>query len=88
MQQKARKKIREEGKVKRTSNCFILYRTHIHPIIVARYGHQNNKEISRLAGRYWKNEPESVKSFYRQQAAEEKVRHAALYPSYKYTPAK
>lgn len=88
MQQKARKKIREEGKVKRTSNCFILYRTHIHPIIVARYGHQNNKEISRLAGRYWKNEPESVKSFYREQAAEEKVRHAALYPSYKYTPAK
>ncbi|KAF9134931.1 hypothetical protein BGX30_011714 [Mortierella sp. GBA39] len=88
MQQKARKKIREEGKVKRTSNCFILYRTHVHPFIVARYGHQNNKEISRLAGRYWKNAPESVKSFYRQQAAEEKVRHAALYPSYKYTPAK
>ncbi|KAF9294632.1 hypothetical protein BGZ88_003591 [Linnemannia elongata] len=88
MQQKARKKIREEGKVKRSSNCFILYRTHIHPVIVARYGHQNNKEISRLAGRYWKNAPESVKSFYRQQAAEEKVRHAALYPSYKYTPAK
>ncbi|KAF9550849.1 hypothetical protein EC957_011396 [Mortierella hygrophila] len=88
MQQKARKKIREEGKVKRSSNCFILYRTHIHPFIVARYGHQNNKEISRLAGRYWKNAPESVKGFYRQQAAEEKVRHAALYPSYKYTPAK
>ncbi|KAF9117985.1 hypothetical protein BGW39_001600 [Mortierella sp. 14UC] len=88
MQQKARKKIREEGKVKRTSNCFIKYRTHMHPIIVAHFGHQNNKEISRLAGRCWKNEPEEVKSIYRQQAAEEKARHATLYPSYKYTPAK
>ncbi|KAF9901587.1 hypothetical protein EC991_005982 [Linnemannia zychae] len=88
IQQKARKQIREEGKVKRTSNCFIKYRTHMHPIIVAHFGHQNNKEISRLAGRYWKNEPEDVKNIYRQQAAEEKVRHATLYPSYKYTPAK
>ncbi|KAF9156418.1 hypothetical protein BG015_005387 [Linnemannia schmuckeri] len=88
MQQKARKKIREEGKVKRTSNCFIMYRNYMHPIIVARYGHQNNKEISRLAGRCWRNEPESIKKIYRQQAAEEKIRHAALYPSYKYTPAK
>ncbi|KAF8949291.1 hypothetical protein BGZ47_006828 [Haplosporangium gracile] len=88
MQQKARKKIREEGKVKRTSNCFIMYRTYMHPIIVARYGPQNNKEISRLAGRSWRNEPESVKKIYRQQAAEEKSRHATLYPSYKYNPAK
>ncbi|KAG0274437.1 hypothetical protein BGZ95_009798 [Linnemannia exigua] len=88
MQQKARKQIREEGKVKRTSNCFIKYRTYVHPIIVARFGNQNNKEISRLAGRWWKNEPEEVKSLYRQQAAEEKERHATLYPSYKYTPAK
>ncbi|KAF9920892.1 hypothetical protein FBU30_009140 [Linnemannia zychae] len=88
IQQKVRKQIREEGKIKRTSNCFIKYRTHMHPIIVARYGHQNNKEISRLAGRYWKNEPEEIKRIYRQQAAEEKERHAVLYPSYKYTPAK
>ncbi|KAG0377079.1 hypothetical protein BGX24_006732 [Mortierella sp. AD032] len=88
MQQKARKKIREEGKVKRTSNCFIKYRTYVHPIIVAHFGPQNNKEISRLAGRWWKNEPEEVKSLYRQQAAEEKERHATLYPLYKYAPAK
>ncbi|KAG0292720.1 hypothetical protein BGZ96_003789 [Linnemannia gamsii] len=87
-QQKARKKIREEGKVKRSSNCFIMYRTDVHPIIVANFGHQNNKEISRLAGRWWRSEQESVKNFYRTQAAEEKVRHATLYPSYKYTPAK
>ncbi|KAF9099402.1 hypothetical protein BGX23_002420 [Mortierella sp. AD031] len=73
IQQRVRKRLREEGKVKRSSNCFIKYRTYMHPIIVARFGNQNNKEISRLAGRCWKNEPESVKSIYRQQAAEEKA---------------
>ncbi|KAF9107405.1 hypothetical protein BGX29_006445 [Mortierella sp. GBA35] len=88
IQQRVRKRLREEGKVKRSSNCFIKYRTYMHPIIVARFGNQNNKEISRLAGRCWKNEPESVKSIYRQQAAEEKVRHATLYPTYKFTPAR
>ncbi|GJJ79120.1 hypothetical protein EMPS_11479 [Entomortierella parvispora] len=88
VQQKLRKQAREEGKIKRSSNCFIMYRTHIHPLLVARYGNQNNKEISRLAGRCWRNEPESVKSVYRQQAHQEKIKHANLYPAYKYTPAR
>jgi hypothetical protein len=65
-----------------------MYRTDVHPIIVARFGHQNNKEISRLAGQWWKSEHISVKNFYRDQAAKEKARHATLYPSYKYKPAK
>ena len=88
VQQKLRKQLREEGKIKRSSNCFIMYRTHIHPLLVARYGNQNNKEISRLAGRCWRNEPESVKSVYRQQAHQEKLKHASLYPAYKYTPTR
>ncbi|KAF9396145.1 hypothetical protein CPC16_004800 [Podila verticillata] len=88
IRQKVRKQIREEGKIKRYSNCFIKYRTEMHPLIVGRYGHQNNKEISRLAGIWWRNEPEEVKRIYRQQAQDEKLKHATIYPNYKYTPVK
>ncbi|KAG0012817.1 hypothetical protein BGZ82_002403 [Podila clonocystis] len=88
IRQKARKQIREEGKIKRYSNCFIKYRTDMHPQIVGQYGHQNNKEISRLAGIWWRNETEEVKRIYRQQAQDEKLKHASIYPNYKYTPAK
>ncbi|KAG0033152.1 hypothetical protein BGZ81_009239 [Podila clonocystis] len=88
IRQKARKQIREEGKIKRYSNCFIKYRTDMHPRIVGQYGHQNNKEISRLAGIWWRNESEEVKRIYRKQAQDEKLKHASIYPNYKYTPAK
>ncbi|KAG0073672.1 hypothetical protein BGZ92_003741, partial [Podila epicladia] len=88
IRQKARKQIREEGKIKRYSNCFIKYRTEMHPRIVGEYGHQNNKEISRLAGIWWRNESEEVKRIYRKQAHDEKLKHASIYPNYKYTPAK
>ncbi|KAF9913856.1 hypothetical protein BX616_009439 [Lobosporangium transversale] len=88
IQQKARKELREEGKIKRSSNCFIKYRTQMHPLIVAKYGNQNNKEISKLAGQAWRKEPEWVKSIYRQQAIEEKLKHEALYPTYKYSPSR
>ncbi|KAI1319450.1 hypothetical protein EDD11_004027 [Mortierella claussenii] len=88
IQQKTRRQLREDGKIKRYSNCFIKYRTRMHPLIVAKYGNQNNKEISKLAGQCWREEPEWVKSFYRQQAKEEKQKHEALYPNYKYTPAR
>ncbi|KAG0340904.1 hypothetical protein BG000_010800 [Podila horticola] len=88
IRQKARKQIREEGKIKRYSNCFIKYRTEMHPRIVGEYGHQNNKEISRLAGIWWRNESEEVKRIYRQQAQDEKLKHASIYPNYKYSPAK
>ncbi|KAG0048139.1 hypothetical protein BGZ83_006855 [Gryganskiella cystojenkinii] len=87
-QQQIRKQKREGDKIKRVSNCFIKYRTDMHPWIVRKYGNQNNKEISRLAGRCWRAEPESVKSVYRQQALEEKQKHASLYPSYKYAPSR
>ncbi|ORZ26275.1 high mobility group box domain-containing protein, partial [Lobosporangium transversale] len=72
----------------RSSNCFIKYRTQMHPLIVAKYGNQNNKEISKLAGQAWRKEPEWVKSIYRQQAIEEKLKHEALYPTYKYSPSR
>lgn len=88
IRQKVRKQIREEGKIKRYSNCFIKYRTEMHSLIVGRYGHQNNKEISRLAGIWWRHESEEVKRIYRQQAQDEKLKHATIYPNYKYTPAK
>ncbi|KAI8353673.1 hypothetical protein B0O80DRAFT_363597, partial [Mortierella sp. GBAus27b] len=70
----------------RPSNCFIKYRARMHPVIVARYGNQNNKEISKLAGQCWREEPEWVKSFFRQQALEEQQLLKSLYPEYKYNP--
>jgi len=58
------------------------------PEIVARFGNQNNKEISKLAAQCWKEEPEWVKSHFRQQALEEQRMLKALYPSYKYNPSR
>ncbi|KAK3815289.1 MAG: high mobility group box domain-containing protein, partial [Benniella sp.] len=75
-------------KIKRPSNCFIKYRTQVLPEIVARFGNQNNKEISKLAAQCWKEEPEWVKSHFRQQALEEQRMLKALYPSYKYNPSR
>ncbi|KAF8929676.1 hypothetical protein BGZ58_008783, partial [Dissophora ornata] len=88
MQQKARKQLRDEGKNKRSSNCFILYRTRMHPLIVAQYGNQNNKEISKIAGQCWKREPESVKTIYRQMAYDERQKRESLYHSFKSPAAK
>ncbi|KAF9117071.1 hypothetical protein BGX27_005621 [Mortierella sp. AM989] len=68
IQQRARKEKRDRGKIKRSDNCFIIYRTHMHPYIVAAYGPQNNEVISKIAGSLWNSTPEWIKDIYRQKA--------------------
>ncbi|KAG0298205.1 hypothetical protein BGZ98_000294, partial [Dissophora globulifera] len=84
-QQKARKQQREEGKIKRTPNCFIIFRTRMHPMIAAQYGNLNNKEVSKIAGQLWADVPEEIKAQYKSLAKEEKRKHEAFFPSYKYS---
>ncbi|KAG0345050.1 hypothetical protein BG004_004010 [Podila humilis] len=88
IRQKARKQLREEGKIKRISNCFIIYRTAVHPTIVERFGHLNNKEISCIAGAWWRNESDETKMHYRKLALDEKSKHAIFYPRAKTASAK
>ncbi|KAG0009517.1 hypothetical protein BGZ80_002310 [Entomortierella chlamydospora] len=66
-QQRARRR-RNGGKIKRSDNCFIIYRTHMHPYIVARHGNLNIQMISKIAGVLWESAPEHVKDIYRQKA--------------------
>ncbi|KAG0318190.1 hypothetical protein BGZ99_005818, partial [Dissophora globulifera] len=84
-QQKARKQQREEGKIKRTPNCFIIFRTRMHPMIAAQYGNLNNKEVSKIAGQLWADVPEEIKAQYKSLAKEEKRKHESFFPSYKYS---
>ncbi|KAF9361572.1 hypothetical protein BGX26_001577 [Mortierella sp. AD094] len=68
IQQKPRREGRDGGKIKRSDNCFIIYRTHMHPYIVAEHGNLDNQVISKIAGVLWKSTPECVKDIYRQKA--------------------
>ncbi|KAG0229866.1 hypothetical protein BGW41_002855 [Actinomortierella wolfii] len=86
--QQLRRQIRDRFRVKRSPNCFIIYRNEIHPKLVAMYGNRNNKEISRMAGACWKAEPPEVKNQYKQQAKVERDHHALINPGYKYQPAR
>ncbi|KAF9175930.1 hypothetical protein BGX21_008672 [Mortierella sp. AD011] len=66
-QQRGRRR-RNGGKTKRSNNCFIIYRTHMHPYIVARHGNLDVQMISKIAGVLWESAPEHIKDIYRQKA--------------------
>ncbi|TPX64487.1 hypothetical protein SpCBS45565_g05890 [Spizellomyces sp. 'palustris'] len=72
----------------RPLNPFIIYRREKHTHIMARNHGIANKEISKLVGQMWANEPESVKSVYRQRSEEEKRIHELKHPGYRFAPRK
>ncbi|KAJ1961516.1 slightly ste11-like protein [Dimargaris xerosporica] len=75
--------------IPRPRNAFIIYRQEKHQHVAqACPPNTPNKEISKIIGDMWKNEPEAVKSEYHRQAEQEKKNHATMYPGYKYCPRK
>ncbi|KND02843.1 uncharacterized protein SPPG_01923 [Spizellomyces punctatus DAOM BR117] len=72
----------------RPLNPFIIYRREKHTYILARNHGIPNNEISKLVGQMWANEPESVKSVYRQRSEEEKRIHQLKHPGYRFAPRK
>lgn len=47
---------------------------------------RDNRNVSRIAGRYWNELTNEQRAPFRKMAEEAKVRHAELYPEYKYAP--
>lgn len=47
---------------------------------------KDNRNVSRIAGRYWNELSEAERAPFRCMAEEAKARHAQLYPEYRYSP--
>ncbi|KAL0081246.1 Sex minus [Phycomyces blakesleeanus] len=73
-------------KIRRPKNAFMLYRQAVHPSILSSNSTIHNKEISRTAGKMWKNEKEEVRKYYERKADEEKLYHSKKFPGYIYKP--
>ncbi|RKP39029.1 putative HMG box protein, partial [Dimargaris cristalligena] len=76
--------------IPRPRNAFIIYRQEKHRELVAGSTGPSipNKEISKIIGKMWREEPKLVKDEYHRRAEEEKTTHATTYPDYKYSPRK
>ncbi|KAF8941476.1 hypothetical protein BGZ47_007367 [Haplosporangium gracile] len=86
LHQKRRKALKQELRVPRPKNCFMLYRSKILPMIMIELGNINNKIISKIAAERWRAESEPVKTWYRDMAKYGKEEHARNNPGYKYAP--
>ncbi|KAG0321545.1 hypothetical protein BGZ97_011050 [Linnemannia gamsii] len=86
LHQKRRKALKQELRVPRPKNCFMLYRSKVLPMIMAELGNINNKIISKIAAERWRAESEPVKTWYRNMAKYGKEEHARNNPGYKYAP--
>jgi len=72
----------------RPPNAFILYRKERHPLLKQQNRSLHNNEISKILGRQWNFEQESVKSRYKRMAERIKREHATDNPGYQYAPRK
>jgi HMG (high mobility group) box len=75
-------------KVPRPPNAFILYRKEHQPLLKQQNPSLHNNEISKILGKQWNSEHESVKSRYKRMAERIKHKHAADNPGYQYAPRK
>ncbi|KAF9583592.1 hypothetical protein BGW38_009094 [Lunasporangiospora selenospora] len=82
LHQKRRKAKRHAIRTPRPKNCFMIYRSHISPMIMVEYGMLNSTLISRIAGERWQAEPESVRAWYRRVAKKGKEEHERIHPGY------
>ncbi|KAI9106051.1 high mobility group box domain-containing protein, partial [Phlyctochytrium arcticum] len=77
---------KEKKRIPRPANSFMTYRTEKQREVLQQHAGVNNKDVSIIIGEMWRNEPESVKEYYRQKAEIGRQDHAIRYPDYKYTP--
>ncbi|KAF2839703.1 hypothetical protein M501DRAFT_902699, partial [Patellaria atrata CBS 101060] len=75
-----------EPKVPRPRNAFILYRQHHQANIAAQHPGLPNPDISKILGEQWKAEEDKVREQWKILAGEEKERHQAQYPDYRFKP--
>ncbi|KAG4435446.1 hypothetical protein IFR05_009067 [Cadophora sp. M221] len=72
--------------VPRPPNCFILFRQHLHPLVVRDNPGVHNNEISAIISKMWHAAPAIVIEQYRDLAKDAKAAHRLLHPTYNYRP--
>ncbi len=75
---------RDPAYVPRPRNSFMLFRIDFNARMQNQTGNLAQKDVSRLAGEYWRILPETKKQIYKDMANREKSTHRAKYPSYSY----
>nr|ASU89329.1 mating-type protein MAT1-2-1 [Thielaviopsis paradoxa] len=75
-------------KIPRPPNAYILYRKERHQDLKKSRPGIDNNEISRILGRRWREEPESVRMHYKKQAEDYKTQFMKTFPDYQYRPRK
>ena len=75
---------RDPAYVPRPRNAFMLFRIDFNARKQNQTGNLAQKDVSRLAGAYWRKLPETKKQIYKDMANREREIHMAKYPSYSY----
>ncbi len=75
---------RDPAYVPRPRNAFMLFRIDFNARKQNQTGNLAQKDVSRLAGAYWRKLPETKKQIYKDMANREREIHKAKYPSYSY----
>ena len=78
----------KNGKTKRPSNAFMLYRKAFQNRAKQLKKHDNHQIVSKICGSSWKHETEDVKRLFNELARRESELHRQAFPDYKFTPAK
>ncbi|KAK0112207.1 hypothetical protein ONS96_001457 [Cadophora gregata f. sp. sojae] len=74
--------------VARPPNCFIIFRQHLHPLVVRDNPGVHNNVISAIISKMWHAAPPMIIDQYKALADQAKAQHAALHPDYRYQPRK
>lgn len=78
----------KDGKTKRPSNAFMLYRKAYQNRAKELKKHDNHQLVSKVCGASWKCEDPRVKAYFTDLARIESELHREAFPEYKFSPAK
>ncbi|KAK3933959.1 high mobility group box domain-containing protein, partial [Diplogelasinospora grovesii] len=79
---------KQQGKIKRPLNGFMLYRKAYQNRVKALWKHPSQPIISQVCGKSWNLEPELIRGRFNAWAKIERDNHEKAHPGYKFTPAK
>ncbi|RUS17445.1 hypothetical protein BC937DRAFT_89967 [Endogone sp. FLAS-F59071] len=82
------KKRYKEKPPPRPRNCWIIYRSEMHPKFKTIFSDSTIGDISKIVGAMWRNLPESVRQEYSEMAKADTAKHREKHPDYKYAPRK
>ncbi|KAI5836659.1 uncharacterized protein SCHCODRAFT_02522080 [Schizophyllum commune H4-8] len=72
--------------IPRPPNAFMVFRSKYWEEQKANPSERNHRQVSRDAGRAWRELPDESRDYYRQLADRVKADHKRMYPGYKYNP--